>query len=113
MSFQFNCFKFLVTVYEHIPKVCVNHHNLIRYQNTSIEDCKIKCNERKDCLSFEYGVQYSSKGAYKAKDCQLGDSTNSQGCNGIQHNLDLYFKIGIDQYNDDFSFPTLYYRFFM
>jgi len=78
--------------YEHHPKACVNGANLVLYPNLSVDDCKMKCNERDDCLAFEYGVPYGGRGSYKPKDCQLQSSKYKIGCDGTYHNLDLYVK---------------------
>ena len=72
----------------------------------SVDDCKTKCNERDDCLAFEYGVPYGGRGRYNPKDCQLQSSKDKTGCDGRYHNLDLYVKKGIKHSN------IFHYRFF-
>ena len=52
------------------------------------------CAANAKCLAFEYGVAYGGAGGYKAGDCQLQSSSNSGGCDGGYHNLDLYTKTG-------------------
>ena len=81
--------------YEHTPKACVSSHNIVLYPNLSLEGCKITCNERSDCLAFEYGVSYGGTGKYKPKDCHLQSANNKAGCDGAHHNLDLYVKKGM------------------
>ena len=70
-------------------------YNIVLYKSLSVEECKVKCNERADCLAFEYGVPYGGNGNYNPKDCNLQSGTNKAGCNGAYHNLDLYVKKGI------------------
>ena len=64
----------------------------------SVDDCKIKCNERKDCVAFEYGVPYGGSGSYNTRDCNLQSGTDKTGCDASHHNLDLYVKKGINSY---------------
>ena len=59
-----------------------------------LKECKIKCNERVDCLAFEYGVSYGGRGDYHPEDCLLQSGTNKDGCDGTYYNLDLYVKKG-------------------
>ena len=89
-----NDYKLSEYFYEHIPQGCVNGHNIVLHPNLSIKECKIKCNERPDCLAIEYGVDYGANGNYKAKDCQLQNGANKADCDGKEHNMDLYVKKG-------------------
>ena len=73
----------------------------------SVDDCKIKCNERDDCLAFEYGVSYGGSGNYNPKDCQLQSSINKVGCDATHHNLDLYVKKGM-KYSELLSHGQFY-----
>ena len=84
--------------YEHFPKACVNGENIVLYPNLSVDDCKIKCNERDDCVAFEYGVPYGGSGNYNLRDCNLQSGTDKTGCDASHHNLDLYVKIGINSF---------------
>ena len=36
------------------------------------------------------GVNYGGTGRYKAGDCNLQSSSNTEGCDGTNHNLDFY-----------------------
>ena len=78
--------------YQYIEKGCVNGHNLVLYKDTSVEECRKKCNMKKDCLAFEYGVFYGGSGNYEPHDCNLQSSRSYANCNGAHHNLDLYVK---------------------
>ena len=85
---------FLSVCWDHKVKSCVNGHNLEKYSEKGIKECKSLCVERDGCVGFEYGVEYGgSSSTYKARDCQLSSSINSDGCDGADLNLDLYIKI--------------------
>lgn len=79
-------------VYTHIVRGCVNYHNIIKYPNKSVEECKVLCDANTACLAFEYGVNHGASGGYKPRDCQLQDSANAAACDGARYNLDLYVK---------------------
>ena len=65
-----------------------------KYSEKGIKECKSLCVERDGCVGFEYGVEYGgSRNIYNARDCQLSSSTNSDGCDGADLDLDLYIKI--------------------
>ena len=57
-----------------------------------MDECKELCSQNKNCVAFEYGVAYGGGGTYKSRDCQLSDSAEKQGCDGLHHNLDLYVR---------------------
>ena len=80
-------------IYSHKVNGCVNGHNIIKYTDKSVEECKKLCDDYgPGCKAFEYGMNYGGGGGYLARDCQLQNSANSAGCNGAHHNLDLYTK---------------------
>ena len=83
--------------YDQFIKSCVNGHNIDIYADKSIAECKALCSARLDCLAFEYGVPYGGllTGIYNPKDCQLQDSADKSGCDGMSLNLDLYVKLGM------------------
>ena len=60
--------------YIRYPKSCVNGHNLIKYTNKNVAECKKLCSQTTKCVAFEYGVAYGGSGTYKSRDCQLSDS---------------------------------------
>ena len=63
----------------------------------SLEKCKTKCNERNDCLAFEYGVPHGgSSERFQPKHCHLQKGTDSADCDGVNYNVDLYVKKSID-----------------
>ena len=89
--------------YTRFPESCVNGRNIIKYANKSVDECKALCslNEfktsegeliKRDCVAFEYGVDYGGEGAYKPRDCQPSDGSDRTGCDGPYQNLDLYVK---------------------
>ena len=96
--------------YQYIEKGCVNGHNLVLYKDTSVEECKKKCNMKQDCLAFEYGVNYGGSGNYKPHDCNLQSSGSYANCNGAHHNLDLYVKISK---KSKFSFYISYNQIYL
>ena len=49
---------------------CVNGNNLEMFTGKSVESCKAICDERNDCLGFEFGVG-GGNGNYAAGDCQI------------------------------------------
>ena len=79
-------------LYTRFPKSCVDGHNIIKYPNKSVDECKNLCSLNVKCVAFEYGVVYGGSGGYKPRDCQLQDSSAKEGCLGAHHNLDLYVK---------------------
>ena len=79
-------------LYSRFPKSCVDNHNLIKYTNKNVDECKELCSQNNKCVAFEYGVAYREGGTYKSRDCTLSDSVEKDGCPGFYHNLDLYVK---------------------
>jgi len=93
MSMKYTCTEAAIpTNYVHWPKACVGGHNLQLYHELSIAQCATKCDERSDCLAFEYGVNWVSNGGYEARDCHLQSSRDRSNCDGAAYNLDLYVK---------------------
>ena len=91
-----NVFSLIEPFYENTPKACVGGHNIVLYPKLSLEECKIKCNERSDCEAFEYGVSYGGNIVlFNPKDCILNSGASKAGCDGSSYNLDLYVKKGI------------------
>ena len=65
---------------------------MIKYTNKKVAECKELCSQNTKCVAFEYGVAYGGGGTYKSRDCQLSDSTEKYGCDGSDHNTDLYVR---------------------
>ena len=65
---------------------------MIKYTNKNVAECKELCSKNTKCVAFEYGVAYGGGGIYKSRDCQLSDSTEKYGCDGSDHNTDLYVR---------------------
>ena len=65
---------------------------MIKYTNKNVAECKELCSQNTKCVAFEYGVAYGGGGTYKSRDCQLSDSTEKYGCDGSDHNTDLYVR---------------------
>ena len=65
---------------------------MIKYTNKNVAECKELCSKNTKCVAFEYGVAYGGGGTYKSRDCQLSDSTEKYGCDGSDHNTDLYVR---------------------
>ena len=79
--------------YSKFSKSCVSGHNLIKYTDKSVDECKELCSGHVNCLAFEYGVAHGGGGVkYNPRDCQLQDATDPDGCDGAHLNLDLYVK---------------------
>ena len=78
--------------YAHMPRKCVNGHNLRHAGHKSLADCRAECNNEGFCVAFEYGVAYGGSGARKPGDCILQDHTDNYDCDGSHHNTDLYLK---------------------
>ena len=78
--------------YTRVPKTCIRFHNIRKYTDKTISQCKTLCSMNEKCLSFEYGVAYGGGGGFRPKDCQLQDSADRDGCDGSYHNLDLYVR---------------------
>ena len=81
--------------YEHVPKACVNGHNIVKYPSKTVAECMALCSAEINCLAFEYGVQHGGKTRYLPRDCQLQNSADRSACDGILDNLDLYIKKGM------------------
>jgi len=74
-------------------KKCVNGQNIVMHKNKSRQECAELCDVYgSGCKGFEYGVHYGGAGRYEPRDCQLQSSSNSAGCDGEHHNLDLCTK---------------------
>lgn len=80
-----------VAAYVHMEKACVRGHNLANYDGKSRDECALLCDERSDCVAFEYGTEYGGK-PYKPGVCILNDADTMTGCSGQAVNLDLYMK---------------------
>ena len=79
--------------YTHFPKSCVDGHNIIKYTNRNVDECKELCSRNTKCLAFEYGVAHGGPNQKnKPRDCLLQDNTQREGCDGSRFNLDLYVK---------------------
>ena len=91
MRFLNSIFCFTVC-WDHKEKACVSKENIIKHPDKSIGECKALCIADSGCVGFEYGVDHGGSGDYKARDCQLSSGTDSTGCDGVHHNLDLYIK---------------------
>ena len=78
--------------YTHFPKSCVDGHNIIKYTNRNVEECKELCSRNTKCLAFEYGVAFGGGGYFNPGDCQLQDSAQKGDCDGAYWNSDLYVK---------------------
>lgn len=76
-----------------MEKKCVSGHNLDKYEDKTVAECKELCDASKDCLGFEYGMTYEgSSAAYQPRDCQLSNGVDTTDCNGVYFNLDFYKK---------------------
>ena len=72
--------------YYHYPKACVSASNISPdYNGKSADECASLCLIHDDCKAFEY-----KDSGY----CVLQSSSDMTGCDGIQHNYDLYVKKG-------------------
>ena len=81
--------------YEHIAPGCVYGCNIINYGDKTVPECMDLCDAEPECVAFEYGVDYGgSGGPLDVGECQLQNCDDYQGCDGSQHNLDLYIKLG-------------------
>jgi hypothetical protein len=89
--------------YAHLPKGCVEGHNIVTYTGKTIDECKAICDSKTSCKSFEFGVAYGGSGKYKPGDCLPQSSADQAGCDGAKYNLDLYIK---EPYNDIKGIPT-------
>ena len=79
--------------YSRFPKSCVDNHNLIKYTNKNVAECKELCSKNTKCVAFEYGVAYGGDGGgYNLGDCQLQDGSTKEDCDGAYYNLDFYIK---------------------
>ena len=65
---------------------------MIKYPNKNVDECKELCSQNENCVAYEYGVAYGGGGTYTPRDCQLSDSAEKQGCDGLHQNLDLYVR---------------------
>ena len=80
--------------YDLISPGCVNGADIEMFSLVSVESCAALCDADTDCLAFEYGVDHGgSSDAYQPGDCQLQSASDSGGCDGAYHNLDLYVKV--------------------
>ena len=70
---------------------CAPGHNIRRYYDKSVQECKQLCIRTHGCVAIEYGVAHGGvRKHYNSRDCQLNTITNSEGCDGTYNNLDLY-----------------------
>jgi len=84
--------------WRHVAPGCVNAHNIVRYRDKTVDECKALCKAHPDCKAFEYGVNHGgSRKVYRAGDCQLNTGSFAKNCDGKDNNLDLYVKIGCKQ----------------
>ena len=80
--------------YIHVPEGCVHGSNINYYNDLSIQECAVICNNNPLCLGFEYGVDHGSTAgdAYGARDCTTQNSADYENCDGARFNLDFYLK---------------------
>jgi len=82
-----------VSGYNRVSPGCVSGHNIILFKHLTLQACGVKCNENSGCRGFEYYKNHFGSGrGYKPNDCQLQSGTNTDGCNGVHYNLDMYIK---------------------
>ena len=72
--------------------MCVWDKSIAKYSSSTVSECKNLCNQRPDCLAFEFGVDYGGS-TNKPNDCLLHSGMNTGGCYGPQWNVELYIKI--------------------
>ena len=65
---------------------------MIDHPDRSIKECKALFIAHIGCVAFEYGTDHGGTGGYNSRDCQLSNGSDSTGCDGGHHNLDLYIK---------------------
>ena len=65
------------------------------YTHKSVDECASLCLIHESCQAFEYGVNYKGDGKATGY-CSLQDGTDRSGCDGSQHNYDLYVKKGMN-----------------
>ena len=57
----------------------------------SVAECMQLCETTPECVAIEYGVSYGGTDLnHIAGDCQLQNSADQSGCDGRDHNLDVY-----------------------
>lgn len=78
--------------YTRIVGGCVNGYNIVKYADKSIDECAEICDQLDTCVAFEYGVAYGGDGVYTPRDCQPQSASDTAGCDGYYHNLDIYIK---------------------
>ena len=78
-------------VWEYKVQQCVLDENIKKYTGKTVEECMQICIDTKDCVGFEYGVDYGGSG-YEDGDCQPQSGTDTDGCDGADYNLDFYEK---------------------
>ena len=84
----------MTSSYHHFPGLCVHGHNIQpSYSGKSIGECAWLCLIKPDCVAFEYGVNYNGDRQGTGY-CSLQSGTDTTGCDGFQHNYDLYVKKG-------------------
>jgi len=78
--------------YTRHKSACINGHNIAKFKNKSLQECKAICDGLEACKAFEYGVDYGKR-QYEAGDCNPQDTAEgvSAGC-GNHNNLDTYVK---------------------
>jgi len=77
--------------YHHHERSCVKNHNIAKYENKTVDQCKALCDANPKCKAFEYGVAYGGS-PHKPRDCLLQDDVYHADCDGKKYNLDLYMK---------------------
>jgi len=80
--------------YHHLPKGCINGHNIAFSTGETVQTCSTKCSEESACLGFGFGFEYKgeSMGRHKAGDCLLKRSADLD-CKGEDYNLDFYVNV--------------------
>lgn len=87
------CTNLEVSGYRRIPAACVPGHNIITYRNKTPQECGVLCNEDSRCQGFEYYNSHGGSNTYnRPQDCRLQSGTDTDSCNGVYYNLDMYVK---------------------
>jgi len=82
----------VVVGYTHHPKTCVSGSNIASYDDLSIQECAVICNNDPLCVAFEYGVNHGGPvTAFDARTC-VPQSSAALNCDGAHYNIDLYVK---------------------
>jgi len=82
-----------VSGYNRVSPGCVAGHNIMTISNLTPQACGVRCNGNSGCRGFEYYNSHAGSSTFVLpNDCRLQSGTNTDDCDAVRYNMDMYIK---------------------